>query len=204
LTRAIDRGTIPLLSLRGRISIMWQQGVSRMSWVLILVVVAVVAAALVAAASKKAGSGSKVGFPYVPAKALFSPAERSFLGVLDQAVGPEHRVFGKVRVADLASVKPGLGTSPRQGAINRVAAKHFDFVVFRASDLSVVCAVELNDSSHVGKRAQARDELLRNVCEAIGLPLFQVPAKRAYSVQELQAQFDSVLGVALAAAVVAA
>jgi hypothetical protein len=45
--------------------------------------------------------------------------------------------------------------------------------------------------------------LLGNVCEAIGLPLFQVPAKRAYSVQELQAQFDSVLGVALAAAVVA-
>lgn len=174
-----------------------------MSWVLILVVVVVVVAALAAVASKNAGSASKVGFPYVPAKALFSPAERSFLGVLDQVVGSEHRVFGKVRVADLASVKPGLGAAARQGALNRVAAKHFDFVVCRASDLAVVCAVELNDSSHSSKRAQARDELLTKVCEVIGLPLFQVPAKHAYSVQELRAQFASVVGSAPAVAAVA-
>jgi hypothetical protein len=174
-----------------------------MWWVFILVIVVVVAALLLVAAGKKAGTGSKVGFPYVPARALFSPAERSFLGALDQAVGPEHRVFGKVRVADLASVKPGLGNAARQGALNGVAAKHFDFVVCRASDLSVVFAVELNDSSHSSKRAQARDELLTKVCEAIGLPLFQVTAKRAYSVQELQAQFASVAGVPPAVAAVA-
>jgi hypothetical protein len=174
-----------------------------MSWVFILVIVVVIAAVFLVVAGKKAGTGSKVGFPYVPAKVLFSPAERSFLGVLDQAVGSEHRVFGKVRVADLAAVKPGLGNAARQGALNRVAAKHVDFVVCRASDLSVVCAVELNDSSHSSKRAQARDELLINVCRAIGLPLFQVPAKRAYSVQELQAQFASVIGGVPAVAAVA-
>jgi hypothetical protein len=174
-----------------------------MWWVFILVIVVVVAALLLVAAGKKAGTGSKVGFPYVPARALFSPAERSFLGALDQAVGPEHRVFGKVRVADLASVKPGLGNAARQGALNRVAAKHFDFVVCRASDLSVVFAVELNDSSHSSKRAQARDELLTKTCETIGLPLFQVTAKRAYSVPELQAQFASVVGAAPAVAAVA-
>lgn len=174
-----------------------------MSWVFILVVVVVVAGLLLAAAGKRAGTGSKIGFPYVPAKALFSPAERSFLGVLDQVVGPAHRIFGKVRVADLASIKPGLGTATRQGALNRIAAKHFDFVVCRASDLSVVFAVELNDSSHSSKRAQARDELLTKVCEVIGLPLFQVPAKRAYSVQELQARFASVVAAAPAVAAVA-
>lgn len=173
-----------------------------MSWVFILVVAVVVAAAFLAAATKKAGSGSKVGPPYVPARALFSPAERSFLGVLDQAVGPDHRVFGKVRVADLAVLKPGLGNAARQGALNRVAAKHFDFVVCRASDLSVVCAVELNDSSHSTKRAQARDELLTTVCAAIGLPLFQVTTKRAYSVQELREQVASAISVVPAVAAV--
>lgn len=174
-----------------------------MSWIFILVILVVVAGAFLAVAGKRADSGSKIGLPYVPAKALFSPAERSFLAVLDQVVGPQHRVFGKVRVADLASVRPGLAPSARQGALNRVAAKHVDFVVCRASDLIVVCAVELNDSSHASKRAQARDELLGNVCKAIGLPLFQVPAKRAYSVSELQAQFASVIGVAPAVEAVA-
>lgn len=30
---------------------------------------------------------------------------RLFFGIFDQVVGPAHRAFGKVRVADLASVK---------------------------------------------------------------------------------------------------
>lgn len=162
---------------------------SRMSTTVLLIVLVLVAGAIFAAFAKKQSGGGSIGFPYQPAKALFSPAERSFLGVLDQAVGSEHRVFGKVRVADIASVKSGLSGPARQGALNRVAAKHFDFVVCKASDLSVVCAVELNDKSHASQRAQARDDLLANVCQAISLPLLTVPAKQAYSLQEVRAQF---------------
>lgn len=159
-----------------------------MSWILLVVLVLVVFVVLAALKGKAGGSGA-IGFPYQPAKPLFSAAERSFLGVLDQAVGSEHRVFGKVRVADVAAVKAGLGNSARQGALNRIAAKHFDFVVCRSGDLSVVCAVELNDKSHSSQKAQARDELLANVCRAINLPLLTVPAKAAYSQQDLRAQF---------------
>ena len=158
------------------------------SQVLLAIVVFVVFIVLAALKNKQGGSG-KLGFPYQPAKPLFSAAERSFLGVLDQAVGPEHRVFGKVRVADVAAVKSGLGNSARQGALNRIAAKHFDFLVCRSGDLSVVCAVELNDKSHASQRAQARDELLANVCRVINLPLLTVPAKAAYSPQDVRAQF---------------
>lgn len=161
-----------------------------MSWLLLLVLLLVVIVFLALAALKgKAGGSAKVGFPYQPAKTLFSPAERSFLGVLDQAVGSEHRVFGKVRVADVAAVKPGLGNSARQGALNRIAAKHFDFVVCRVGDLAVVCAVELNDKSHSSQRAQARDDLLANVCRVIILPLLTIPAKAAYSAQDIRSQF---------------
>ena len=159
-----------------------------MSWILIAGVL-FVALIVLAALKSKQGSKGAVGFPYQPAKALFSPAERSFLGVFDQALGSEHRIFGKVRVADLATVKAGLSNSARQGALNRVAAKHIDFVVCRASDLSVVCAVELNDKSHSSQRAQARDDFLTKVCQTIGLPLLTVAAKPSYSPQELRAQF---------------
>jgi hypothetical protein len=158
------------------------------NWLFVLFAVFVVFVVLAALKGKVSGAGS-IGFPYQPAKPLFSAAERSFLGVLDQAVGPEHRVFGKVRVADVAAVKPGLGNSARQGALNRIAAKHFDFVICRSGDLSVVCAVELNDKSHASRKAQSRDELLANVCHSIRLPLLTVPAKAAYSPLELRAQF---------------
>jgi Protein of unknown function (DUF2726) len=135
---------------------------------LIVIVILILAAVIGIAAAKnrRRGSGS-IGLTYQSASTLFSAAERSFLGVLDRAVGSEHRVFGKVRVADVAVIKTGLGNSARQGALNRIAAKHCDFVVCRADDLSVVCAVEHNDKSHASQRSQARDEFLARVCDAI-------------------------------------
>lgn len=164
-----------------------------MSGILVIVVLVLVLAVIVVSKAKS-GSGSIVGFPYQRAPDLFSAAERSFLGVLDQAASPEYRVFGKVRIADLAALKPGLSASARQGALNRVASKHFDFVVCRASDFSVLCAVELNDKSHGSKRGQARDEFVVGVCRAIGLPLLQVPAQRGYSVADIRAQLQAAVG----------
>ena len=159
-----------------------------MSWIWLLILALVVFVVLALLKGKTSGTGS-ISFPYKRAKPLFSDAERSFLAVLDQAVGPDHRVFGKVRIADVAVPKPDLSNSARQGALNRIAYKHFDFVVCRNGDLSVVCAVELNDKSHASRKAQARDELLASVCRVIDLPLLTVPAKAAYSPQNLRAQF---------------
>ncbi len=166
-----------------------------MVWILLLALVVIALVILTPLKSKQRGSAGTIGFPYQPAKVLFSLAERSFLGVLDQAVGADYRVFGKVRVADIAAVKPGLSKSARQGALNRVAQKHFDFIVCSARDLKIVCAVELNDSSHSSQRAQARDELLVKICQTINLPLLQIPAKQSYVLQELRAQFLVAAGV---------
>lgn len=53
----------------------------------------------------------RLDFPYQKEPALFTAAERSFLGVLEQAVEGRFRVFGKVRVADVITVKTGLTRS---------------------------------------------------------------------------------------------
>jgi hypothetical protein len=142
--------------------------------------------------------GGPSAFPYVAAPALFTPAERRFLGVLEEAVWPEYRVFGKVRIADVAQVRPGLGRGARQGALNRVSGKHFDFVVCRSSDLAIVCAVELDDRSHGSARAQRRDAFVATVCRVIGLPLLQVPAKAGYSPIDLRARFHAAIAPAAA------
>jgi hypothetical protein len=149
-----------------------------------------VIAAVVALAARQKG---RIGFPYQRSKALFSAAERSFLGVLDQAVGAEYRVFGKVRVADVASVRAGVSGAARQGALNRIAGKHFDFIVCRTSDLSIVCAVELNDKSHASGRAKSRDQFVVELCRVIGLPLLTYPAKANYALADVRAQFLAAL-----------
>lgn len=162
-----------------------------MTWLFLVAVVAVVLA--VVALKLKQPSGRADGFPY-DNQALFSPAERSFLGVLDQAVGEDYRVFGKVRVADVVAPRRGMNSSSRQRALNRISAKHFDFVLCTKTDLSVVCAIELDDQSHQRRGRQARDAFLAGLCGAIALPLIQVPAKRAYVVRELRETILGALG----------
>lgn len=125
-------------------------------------------------------------FPYKKSPALFSPAERSFFGVLEQAVGVHYYVFGKVRIADVVETTRGLSGSHRQSAFNRINAKHFDFLLCDKQDLSVVCAIELDDRSHTRSSRQQRDAFVTELCHKVDLPLLRVRASRSYSLSELR------------------
>lgn len=131
-------------------------------------------------------SKEQVALPYQKEPVLFTPAERSFLAVLEPALGNQFRVLGKVRLADVIKVKPGLSGSARQQAFNRIQSKHLDFVVCDPNDLSVQFVVELDDSSHQQSRRQARDEFLDKALAAAEVPVFHFPVTRTYSVQDIR------------------
>jgi ssDNA-binding Zn-finger/Zn-ribbon topoisomerase 1 len=156
-----------------------------MLWIILTIALFGIGLFLLAKRSDK-GKPVQEAYPYQKSDALFTPAERSFLGVLQQAVRDNAVIFGKVRVADVVEPKPGLGRSARQKAFNKISAKHFDFLLCDKEDLSVACAIELDDGSHNSKRRQERDEFLKGVCEAAGVPLIQIPAKSAYVISEVR------------------
>lgn len=163
-----------------------------MDWLVVLVVVLVALAVLAARLWSRAGTGND--YPYSRNRVLLSPAERSFFGALEQAVGGEYRIFGKVRVADIVSVNRMSDRRAWQRAFNRISAKHFDFVLCAKDDLAVVAVIELDDKSHEQRKRKERDTFLVGLCQAISLPLVQVPVQRAYSLPELRAQVFSALG----------
>ncbi|HIP12897.1 MAG TPA: DUF2726 domain-containing protein [Arcobacter sp.] len=132
-------------------------------------------------------------FPYIKRGVLFTPAERSFLGVLNQAVGDKAQIFGKVRVADVITTKKGMTPSERQTAFNKISAKHFDYLLCDPKDISVICAIELNDSSHNTKKAQKRDAFLVGACKSANIPLLQIKAKSSYNINEIQEQLKQYL-----------
>lgn len=132
-------------------------------------------------------------YSYKAAGPLFTPAERSFLGVLDQAVGDRARVFGKVRVLDVIIPVLGLDKSSRSVALNKINRKHFDFVLCKPNDLSVICVIELDDKSHQKKSRQERDEFLLDTCVAAGIPMIQVPARAAYTISAVAEMFSGLL-----------
>lgn len=125
-------------------------------------------------------------FPFTRNRALFSPAERSFLGVLEQAVGEDYRIFGKIRVADIVGVKPTADRSAWQGAFDQISAKNFDFVLCDKQHLSVRCVVELNDKSQGCYQRHERYSFAEGICREISLPFVQVQAPRDYSAIELR------------------
>ena len=140
----------------------------------------------------KSKGGSRV-YPYQLSKFLLSKAERSFYGVLVQAVGSSGIVFSKVRVADVISPRKGQSRSDWQRAFNAISSKHFDFIVCEPTDCSVKLAVELDDSSHGSSKAQKRDDLLNAACQSAGLPLLRVKAARSYVLEELQRQITGAI-----------
>jgi very-short-patch-repair endonuclease len=153
--------------------------------ILLLVILMVIAVAILAFAK---GGVVAIAYPYQRSKYLLSNAERSFYGVLVQAVGDSAVVFTKVRVADVVAPQKGLGRSAWQRAFNAISAKHFDFVICAPDDLSVRLVVELDDASHGSSRAQKRDALLNGACQSAGLPLLHIKAAKSYSVAELRQQ----------------
>jgi len=133
-------------------------------------------------------------FSYKREPALFSPAERSFLGVLDQVLGSEYRVFGKVRIADL--IKPGNGAG-RQAALNRIIGKHVDFVVCDPGNLSVIGVVELDDKSHDQDNRRRRDALVDGAFGSAGIPIARFPARMGYNLAEIRDSIQRSFNVVL-------
>jgi ssDNA-binding Zn-finger/Zn-ribbon topoisomerase 1 len=156
-----------------------------MIWIPVAVVMVAIGLFFLAKRTDK-GRQSREVLPYQKSEALFTPAERSFLGVLRQAVGTNAAIFGKVRVADVVAPRAGLSRGAWQKAFNKISARHFDFLLCDKEDLSVACAIELDDESRNSKRRQVRDEFLKGVCKAAGVPLIQIPAKSAYVISEVR------------------
>ena len=156
-----------------------------MRWFLLVLVLLVLVAFVILKRRGNSARDRDDGLPYVLCDGLFSPAERSFLGVLDQVVGADFRVFGKVRVADVVSVATGTPKPLWQRAFNRISAKHFDYVLCRPSDLKPLCVIELNDKSHAQDNRKGRDKFLKDICATAGLPLIFFPAQRSYTLAEV-------------------
>lgn len=125
-------------------------------------------------------------YPYEQQDMLFSAAERSFYGALCQAVSKHALVFGKVRVADVVKPTKGLDRGNWQRTFNRIASKHFDFLLCNPDDLSVAAVIELDDSSHGKNKQISRDQFIEGLCESVGLPLYRFKANRGYNVSDIR------------------
>lgn len=133
-------------------------------------------------------SASPEDLPYRAAESALSPAERSFYGVLRQAVGTNYEIFAKVRLADVIHVKDGLSARRRYAAFGRISSKHVDFILCERGTFRIAGVIELDDSSHQRDDRRRRDEFVDSALAAAAIPVLHLPARRAYSAVEIREQ----------------
>lgn len=159
-----------------------------------LIVVVIAVGLLIALKAKQAKPGD--GLAFVSRDVLFTRAERSFLGVIEQALDSRYRVFGKVRLGDIVKPAGGLTRSKQTTARNRINQKHVDFVICTAEDLALVGVLELDDKSHGRDDRAERDEFVDKALAMANIPVIHFPAKKGYAVQEVRARLAEILSTA--------
>ena len=122
--------------------------------------------------------------PYEKAGPLLSAAERSFYGVLCQAVDHRYSIFPKVRLGDLLEIP--WGTSKFRNHLSRIDRKHVDFVLCDPNVFAPVLIIELDDSSHERDDRQTRDAFVDAALDAAGLPILHVSVQHAYVPAEVR------------------
>lgn len=162
-----------------------------MVWILLGIVLFIVLALLILKVKTQVEQDDISDYPYTKQEILFSPGERSFFGVLTQAIGDKAKIFGKVRVADVITPKKGIPRAEWQKAFNKISGKHFDFILCDKDDLSIICAIELDDSSHQSKNRQQRDLFLQSASKAASVPLHHVQARSTYNLGEIKGLFST-------------
>lgn len=160
-------------------------------WIVVAIVL-VVAGILVALKTKQASKEDGLGFER--REYLFTPAERSFLGVLEQALDSQYKIFGKVRLGDIIKPAKGLSPSKRTTASNRINQKHIDFVVCSATDLALLGVVELDDQTHGREDRSKRDEFVDLALAAAEIPVVHFSAKKGYTLPDVRAKLAELLG----------
>jgi hypothetical protein len=133
-------------------------------------------------------SQSRSGVSYEAVPALLSPAERSFFGVLQQAVPSDYLIFAKVRLADIVRPVQSPSRSGWQSAFNRITGKHVDFVLCDLLHLEVLAVIELDDKTHKRFDRGTRDGLVDSALAEARIPVLRIPARQAYSPAQIREQ----------------
>ncbi len=131
---------------------------------------------------------------YKSAPSLFTPAEQLFLSSLETALhGIPVKIFGKVRIADILKVRPGLTKSDYQGAFSKISAKHVDFVLVNPLTTAPLLVIELDDSTHDAQHRKVRDAFVDEAMYQAQVPILHVPLRPRYDENNLRAQILEIL-----------
>jgi hypothetical protein len=135
--------------------------------------------------------GGEEPMPYVMRGSLTTKSELRFYRSLQKAVQDDWEVFAMVRIADLLRVEKEA--KQKRKWLNKILAKHIDFVLCDPGSLQPILCIELDDPSHNRPDRIERDIFVNKAFESAGLPLLRVPTQPNYQSREIRELIDGSL-----------
>ncbi|GAD89939.1 hypothetical protein VHA01S_030_00140 [Vibrio halioticoli NBRC 102217] len=117
---------------------------------------------------------------YKPISNLNTKTEQKFYLVLKSMFnGHQFDIAQKVRLADII-----LPRNPKDiTSFNKISRKHIDFVITDSKTSKILCAIELDDRSHLTPSALKRDKVKNIALKSAGVTFFRVKTGTNYSQQ---------------------
>ncbi|MCJ8298814.1 MAG: DUF2726 domain-containing protein [Pseudomonadales bacterium] len=152
----------------------------------IYLLVCIFSVALIALIWIRSNAKSGASEPEQKSGPLFTDAERSFYGLLCQVSQGRAIVFGKVSAMDVLKAQDGQLNRKTAAALKRVSQQHFDYVLCKHDDLSVIAVVELDAGAQQSDKSLKQDQLLDAACAATGLKLHRFKVSKVYDVRKIR------------------
>ena len=132
--------------------------------------------------------GGQQALPYQKRESLITKTELRFFKSLQKAVQDDFEIFAMVRIADLLRVDPALPNKRKW--LNKILAKHIDFVLCDPGSLQPLVCIELDDPSHDRDDRIERDIFVNQAFASAGLPLLRIPTQPSYLSREIRELID--------------
>jgi hypothetical protein len=125
--------------------------------------------------------------PYTARRQLFSPTEQLLLTALEQALSQQpYKILGKVRLAEILNIIPGLKPQEQRLAAERINQKHLDFVICHAHTSAILGVVLLDKPDQEKLDMQMHKKFIDAVLAAAQIPILHIPTKKGYPVEVLR------------------
>jgi len=129
-------------------------------------------------------------FPFDSKKSVFTPAEKNFQNLVEQAMGAKYRIINRVKLADIVTIRNGVSDRASQSAVNNAEGKYLDFVICDRNTMKLLGAIDLVDTQGKGYKIK-KDWFVSGALEAASIPHLRIKVKANYTLDEIRACINS-------------
>ena len=125
-------------------------------------------------------------FPFDRKDAVYTPAEKNFQVLIEQAIGNNYRVLNRVKLSDVVTIRNGVSSRASQTARTNAESKYLDFVICDRDNMKLLGAIDLVDTKGKGYKVK-KDWFVSGALEAASIPHVRIKVKATYTLDEIRA-----------------